>query len=258
MPAGVMSTPEELLADIAAYWDERADSYSASNLAELESEKRRIWRNLLTPYAPPTRTLNVLDVGAGPGFFSILLAQMGHRVTAVDVTQAMLDKARQNAAPHDLDITFVEGNVEDLPFADETFDLVVCRNVTWNLKHPQQAYREWCRLLTARGHLLNFDANWYLHLFDDELGQAFARDRQMTEHLGIPDHYINTDTQAMTAIALQLPLSHIVRPQWDVGALSAAGFARMHVDLRIGEQVWDDEEKVNYRSTPMFMIAAQK
>ena len=47
--------------------------------------------------------------------------------------------------------------------ADNTFDMIVSRNVTWNLEHPDRAYYEWMRVLKPGGVLLNFDANWYHH-----------------------------------------------------------------------------------------------
>nr|EKW0401208.1 SAM-dependent methyltransferase [Proteus mirabilis]EKW4513060.1 SAM-dependent methyltransferase [Proteus mirabilis] len=48
------------------------------------------------------------------------------------------------------------------------------------------------------------------------------------------------------------------RPQWDINTLLDIGFIRYSVDIRIGDHVWDEEEKINYGSTPMFMIHAQK
>ena len=48
-----------------------------------------------------------------------------------------------------------------LRFADNTFDMIVSRNVTWNLEHPDRAYYEWMRVLKPGGVLLNFDASWY-------------------------------------------------------------------------------------------------
>ncbi len=62
----------------------------------------------------------------------------------------------------------------------------------------------------------------------------------------------------MERIARQLPLSQVKRPQWDINTLLDIGFIRYSVDIRIGDHVWDEEEKINYGSTPMFMIHAQK
>lgn len=62
----------------------------------------------------------------------------------------------------------------------------------------------------------------------------------------------------MERIARQLPLSQVKRPQWDMNTLLDIGFSHFIVDSRIGDFVWDEEEKINYGSTPMFMIHAQK
>lgn len=64
--------------------------------------------------------LKVLDVGCGPGFFPIILAEAGYNVTAVDYTEEMLEKARENA-----------GNlIEDYIPADGWTESGVCG---WNL-----------------------------------------------------------------------------------------------------------------------------
>lgn len=81
------------------------------------------------------------------GFFAVTLAMAGHGVTAVDATPAMLAQAKNNADVYGVDINFVASDVHTLPFPDNHFDLLVTRNVTWNLKQPQAAYQEWRRVL---------------------------------------------------------------------------------------------------------------
>lgn len=44
-------------------------------------------------------------------------------------------------------ITYCQMDASHLAFADETFDAVVSRNLTWNLEDPEQAYKEWMRVL---------------------------------------------------------------------------------------------------------------
>ncbi|MDU8924717.1 class I SAM-dependent methyltransferase [Pasteurellaceae bacterium LIM206] len=247
-----------LLQAVTRYWDKRAASYSQSNQAELHSDKRAKWQRCLLAHAPQGKKLKVLDIGTGPGFFAIVMAQAGHEVCAIDATDNMLAQARNNAERAGVSIEFHQGDVQRLPFADESFDLVVSRNVTWNLKLPEQAYAEWYRVLKCGGRLLNFDANWYLHLFDDGYRQGYLADRAATARLGLDDHYVNTDTVAMENIARELPLSRRLRPHWDMQTLLNIGFSKFILDSRIGDQLWDETEKINYASTPMFMIAAEK
>ncbi|WP_232806396.1 class I SAM-dependent methyltransferase [Providencia rettgeri] len=251
-------TSDPLLHSVTNYWNKRAASYSEANQEELASIKRAVWQNLLLSHAPDNKPLKVLDIGTGPGFFAIIMAQSGHTVTAVDVTVSMLEQAKSNAEHYNVDINFIESDVHDLPFDEHSFDLVITRNVTWNLKKPDEAYQEWYRVLKKGGRLINFDANWYLHLFDGTYKAGFEQDRKNTALQGIADHYVNTDTVAMAEIAGELPLSRIQRPQWDATTLLNIGFTQCLIDLTIGERVWDLDEKINYGSTPMFMIVAKK
>lgn len=64
---------------------------------------------------------------------------------------------------------------QNLEFADGTFDVVISRNLTWNLENPQKAYSEWQRVLKEGGVLLNFDANWYGYLYDAEKKDSTSR-----------------------------------------------------------------------------------
>ena len=83
---------DEILEGLQKYWNYRANSYSKSNIEELNNFKRDAWLKILLENAPKKEKLRVLDMGAGPGFFSILMSLAGHEVTAVDVTEEMLEK----------------------------------------------------------------------------------------------------------------------------------------------------------------------
>ncbi|MGG2142836.1 methyltransferase domain-containing protein [Symbiopectobacterium sp. RP] len=177
--------------DVQRYWTHRAAEYSHINATELANAKRARWLKKIMEYAPDAPLLRVLDIGTGPGFFAVALA--GHRVTAVDMTEAMLTEARANAAHYAVHVDFVSADVHAMPLADNQFDLIVTRNVTWNLAEPLRAYREWRRLLAPGGRLLNFDANWYLQLFDESSRLGYLDDRANARYLGLEDHYVNTD-----------------------------------------------------------------
>lgn len=249
---------QALLHDVANYWNGRAASYSQANQEELHSIKKENWQRIILANAPKKERLNVLDIGTGPGFFAIIMALAGHKVTALDATPKMLEQAKQNAKDEGVEIDFQQQDVHILPFETERFDLIVTRNVTWNLDDPTLAYAEWFRVLKKGGRLINFDANWYLHLFDENFKKGFEQDRANTVKFGVADHYANPNTQIMSDIAKTLPLSQKLRPQWDMGVLLDLGFEQFVLDTKISEKVWDFEEKINGASTPMFMIVAQK
>ena len=73
--------------------------------------------------APEEKALSCLDAGCGPGFFSILLAQEGHTVTAVDYSEEMLRRARDNFLEIGVEVSTLRGDVQSLPFQDESFDI---------------------------------------------------------------------------------------------------------------------------------------
>ena len=67
-----------------------------------------------------------LDVACGSGNATIPAALTGARVTGLDLTPELLEAGRQNAAGAGVEIDWVEGDAEQLPFEDESFDLVIC------------------------------------------------------------------------------------------------------------------------------------
>lgn len=109
----------------------------------------------------------------------MILAEAGYHVDAVDYTEGMLEKAKENAGDLCRNIRFLRMDAQKLDFEDNTFDVVISRNLTWNLEHPDVAYREWVRVLKAGGRLLNFDANWYGYLYEEERRKAYENDRKM-------------------------------------------------------------------------------
>ena len=250
-----------ILNENRAYWSQRAPGYSEVNQEELRTERRHIWRYTLCakideqfPGRCPEE-VRVLEVGTGPGFFAIILAEAGYAVTAVDLTPNMLAEAKKNAGPLADRIRFMEMNAEALDFADDSFDVIVTRNLTWNLPHPESAYREWARVLRPGGLLLNFDANWYSYLFDDSAMQAYEEDRKNTAEHGFKDENIGENFDVMENIARRIPLSHTLRPAWDLEVLSGLGMS-VTAEEEIWRQVWTEEEKINFASTPMFLVAA--
>lgn len=62
----------------------------------------------------------------------------------------------------------------------------------------------------------------------------------------------------MERIALQVPLSPLVRPAWDIQMLTEYGMSRIEINSAINDQVLSEVEKLNYASTPYFMITAVK
>lgn len=102
------------------------------------------------------RGWKVLDLGSGAGIDVFMAAkrvgETGH-VTGLDMTDEMLDKARANAATGGFkNVSFVKGEIESMPLADNTFDLVISNCVINLVPDKAQAYREIRRVLKPGGH----------------------------------------------------------------------------------------------------------
>lgn len=258
-----MSGTDELRNQNAEYWNGRASTYSDVNKWELSGESRNSWKSVIGPcidshFADRTPAeISVLDVGCGPGFFAVILTELGYKVTAVDLSEEMLAEARLNAGALAGSISFERRDAEALEISDSSFDVVVSRNLTWNLPHPEIAYSEWCRVLRPGGLFINFDSNWYHYLYDDEKRAGYEADRARSEELQMEDQNVGENFDVMEDIAREMPLSRINRPEWDLELLAELGM-KASADKDVWRRVWTEQEKVNFSSTPMFMVTAVK
>lgn len=254
----------DLKNEIYDYWTNRARGYSEYNQQEMADARRTMWRDkllcLLDGHFPEKKPqeIQILDVGTGPGFFAILLTEAGYKVTAVDYTEEMLKEAQQNAGPLAESIVWKRGDAQDLDVESDSFDVIVTRNVTWNLPNPAKAYQEWQRVLKKGGVLYNFDADWYGHLFDEEKRKSYEKDRQHTEDENVEDYYKGTDIEKMEEIARQVPLSQLKRPEWDMEAMKNAGFQNIVCDQQVWKEVWTEEEILNNSTSPIFLLEGHK
>ena len=97
-------------------------------------------------------------------------------------------------------IVWKTGDAQALDVESNSFDVIVTRNVTWNLPRPDLAYREWLRVLKPGGVLYNFDADWYGHLYNEEKRSSYEKDRKQTEEQNVEDYYSGTDIEKMEEI----------------------------------------------------------
>jgi SAM-dependent methyltransferase len=137
---------------ITAFWNAVAPNYeTAENVAPVGTADYANWvaalRSVLP--APPTR---VLDVGTGTGFVARIAAELGHQVTAIDLSDGMLDASP--ALDRALAITFAIGDAVDPPFPAGSFDVVVSRSLLWTLRQPELAFRNWYKLLAPGGRMV--------------------------------------------------------------------------------------------------------
>jgi ubiquinone/menaquinone biosynthesis C-methylase UbiE len=97
-----------------------------------------------------------LEIGAGTGYFTLNMLQDGvvRAATATDISPGMLDALRANAARIGVAVQTVACDAEELPFADESFDLVLGHAVLHHLPHLDRAFAEFRRVLAPGGRVV--------------------------------------------------------------------------------------------------------
>jgi ubiquinone/menaquinone biosynthesis C-methylase UbiE len=102
--------------------------------------------------------MDVLDVACGTGNATLPAARRGATVTGLDITPELLEVARANAAEEGLDIEWVEGDAEALPFEDESFDRVISTFGVMFAPRHEVAAAELARVCRPGGRIVM--CNW--------------------------------------------------------------------------------------------------
>lgn len=105
-----------------------------------------------------TPAMQVLDVACGTGNLAIPAARKGAQVTGVDIATNLLEQARARASAEGLQITFKEGDAEQLPYPDARFDLVMTMFGAMFAPDPEKVASEMARVCRHGGRIAM--ANW--------------------------------------------------------------------------------------------------
>ncbi|MFD6419952.1 methyltransferase domain-containing protein [Streptomyces sp. NPDC060194] len=142
----------------ATDWDAEAAAFDDEPDHGLrDPEVRAAWAARLADWLPagPSR---VLDLGCGTGSLALLAAEQGHRVTAVDLAPAMVERARAKLAGTGAEVLL--GDAARPPVGEERFDVVLVRHVVWTLPDPATTLRAWAALLRPGGRLVLVEGVW--------------------------------------------------------------------------------------------------
>lgn len=126
-------------------------SWRASRLGQITD---RLEEELVLQLIGPPAGLRILDVGCGDAALAVALAQRGALVTGMDVDPGMLAAGRARAAASGVAPDLMQGDIRALPFADDSFDLVLAVTVLCFVDAAAPAVREMARVLRPGGRLV--------------------------------------------------------------------------------------------------------
>jgi SAM-dependent methyltransferase len=215
--------------ELRAFWDRDAATYDlAASHAVSDPLEEAAWRAALRRVLPEPGA-RVLDVGAGTGSLSLLAAELGYRVTALDLSPGMLAKARAKAADRGLDIELVEGPATEPP--PGPFDAVIERHLVWTIPDPLAALEAWRRVAPG-GRLAMFEGVWGAATTGRRAKDAVAS--VLRRAMGTPPHH---HAPYPPEVLAQLPLGRMPSPAPLIEAVHAAGWTGVRIQ-RLRDVEW--------------------
>jgi ubiquinone/menaquinone biosynthesis C-methylase UbiE len=122
----------------------------------------------------------VADLGCGSGVFTNILAQRGFDAQGIDISPKLIELARKKYSK----LTFMEGDVEALPYADNSLDGVLLSGIVHHFPDPSRCAAETFRVLRRGGRFMAFDpnrANPFMYLYRDKSSPLYSN-RGVTEN----------------------------------------------------------------------------
>ncbi len=140
-------------ARVLSQFEQQADAYAALVKATSQSSS-----DPLIDALGPGPSDHILDVGCGSGQFAVTIAPRVKHITGIDLTPAMLDKARAHQLQAGLaNITWIEGDSVALPAPDGSFDIVVSRSMFHHAADPAATLAEMRRCCREGGRIAVMD-----------------------------------------------------------------------------------------------------
>jgi ubiquinone/menaquinone biosynthesis C-methylase UbiE len=204
--------------------------------------------------------LSVLELACGTGEVTRLIHDLGHDVTALDFSEAMLSVARHKHANKPR-LRCLLADAENTMEPDARYDAIVCRHLVWTLTQPEKAFEEWHRILKPGGRLLVFDGDWAKLTLTGRIAAAVIR---LVDRLSGQDpYYDSAQGEKHKRIMEQLPFGKGLRPERIIPLLEHAGFGNIslqsHAPIAAAQRKQADfRNRLRTRLYHRFILTATK
>jgi SAM-dependent methyltransferase len=158
--------------DLVALKDRLKATWMAGDYAEFSRYLRPGALEILRGWNIPAGA-RMLDVGCGAGQIAIPASAAGVRVTGLDIATNLVEHARAEARRAGVDATFIEGDAEELPFPDGSFDVVVSLIGAMFAPRPERVASELLRVCRSGGRILM--ANWTPRSFVGDMFRTISK-----------------------------------------------------------------------------------
>lgn len=128
-------------------WDLYAPIYERAMRSD-----HRIYEYMYHRISKVVEGKNVLEIATGPGLLAKHIANAAHEIVATDYSEGMINEAKKGDYPDNL--SFLVADATNLPFEDNSFDVIIIANALHIIPEPDKALREIDRVLTEKGILI--------------------------------------------------------------------------------------------------------
>ena len=195
----ISNPPPAVKENIKTYWNKRSETFDEDIGHGVDEFEGQLWKKYLAEIIG-SAPKEILDVGTGTGVIAIILAELGHMVTGIDLGGKMVEISQKKAAIKHLNVTFLLGDAEQPDFPDSTFDCVICRHLLWTLPHLDTAIREWARVCKAGGLIIAIDGHIKPHEYFQQVDKSSAKN--MSKHQELWNHMYSR------GVIAQLPVNN--------------------------------------------------
>ncbi|MBT9246733.1 class I SAM-dependent methyltransferase [Gemmobacter fulvus] len=218
-----MTANHQLRDEIREYWSRRSETFDlAFGHRIAPGVEADTWAQPMRDHLGPT-PLRVLELACGTGEVTRLVHDLGHDVTALDFSEAMLAVARAKHAGKPR-LRFLLADAGQTMEPSASYDAILCRHLVWTLTEPETAFADWFRLLRPGGRLLVYDGNW---AHPSRHGRWAARALALWDRLSPDPNYDGALGPRHAAIMRQLPFAEGLTAARLTPMLTEAGFVQV-------------------------------